>query len=44
MAHSELDRNYAPATVVCSYQPIAAMPMLRSSNSKTSPLANFVMQ
>jgi SRSO17 transposase len=43
-AHSELDRNHAPATDCRSHQQIAAMSMLHSSNSKTCPPANFVMQ
>ncbi len=44
-AHSELDRNRAPATDRRSHQKqTAAMSMLRSSNRKTYATANFMMQ
>lgn len=43
-AHSELDRNHAPAADRRSRQQVAAMPMLRGTNRKTYAPARFMMQ
>jgi hypothetical protein len=43
-AHSEFNRNRAPATDRSSRQQTAAMSMLRSSNRKKYAPENFLMQ
>jgi SRSO17 transposase len=43
-AHSKLDRNHAPTTHRRSRHETTAMSMLRSSNRKTHPPTDFVMQ
>jgi hypothetical protein len=43
-AHSELDRNRAPAADRRSHQQTAAMSVLRGANRKTHAPANFMMQ
>ena len=43
-AHSEFNRNHAPATDRSSCQQTAAMSMLRSSNHEKHAPENFLMQ